>query len=1189
MKYMWRKLLIVLLTSIGAVSIAYGYYNWNMNAQVRASTYYGVGEVFEETGTITFRMGGWDWTIVYEDDSTGEGYIMGRSGKYGAAMYNQVNEDLDRIRQEYDLSDSDVIGERVKSHNNVSTLNLMTLEEYDIITDHEKKLELLLGRDFWLEAFFEDNPEHRIYHYGTSNAVPGYNYLRYNTGTNPRLGSCLYPVFKIKLPSKLKKIQAVTSDKKEQIKKYGESIDPFQIRVVDGVGPFHFYLYDVDENGVGDDTIPSAYFTLENLDSTKGTAQVKQIQNLPSGDHYFKVKVIDECPDENLYNDPSDFTKDESRMKESDAIHVEIQRGDLNIAFQQSGETRKSIVEATSGWDEPAIVHPNDDVEIQYSIVGGDIGLIDIDENTGRITYKGNGAFGKVKIRATADDNPASGEDKYNSAFTEKDIVIYREVDGVVTPDPASSDINVPTFSVDQANIKMNGTIGTIKGTLGTPDTTGGSTTTYKYEIKSGGNANFFKVNSSTGVMQANANLAVGTYNFTITVSDKWSSKDIQVQVNVGMAPAENLKFYENSTSNTIINKKSAKVTDTGVMVFATVKGSSNNNPVTYRLKDGESTNVLDVNPNSGLVTLKNVGTVVIIAEKQGSSGQADAIAELEFTVTAGSQQFIYTDAGGNELPKNGTSYKDYEEVYGKGKTFQLYTSNGINSKAKASNTVTYTLQAGSPTDVISVDQNGLVTILNASLNTQIGQVIVEATSHDPGGNYTDKTIELPITITKADQTISFKNVTPAQSGQGKVTPIILAQDISSNEGGVSVSDTDYYISVDASANGVAWTNNGIDIEYNYSGDPTIEIPLHVEKAGNRNYNKTEANGKMRILSPDESNLSINQPGKIYYGDHFTIRSLQDDSSSTNVQYKFEVNNTIYISQPNVNGNKAEFDALKNSGNTEIEIKVTRTADGEVALSKTIKIKVLPKDIEIIIDDKQKKQGEENPELTFQDFQDQLVSWNGVKDQVDSDDVKLSTTATTTSKGGSYPITGNPKTMNGKFPNYNFIFKDGKLMVEGMIDKDVDGDEEPDFNDPDGDGCPDVNIKWQDEDGNWIIINGDRDYDGIPDLNIDSDGDGKPDINIDMDGDEIPDIDIDINGNGKPDINIDTDDDGKADENLYEINEWKPDKDSHKNGFLYDTIEIKQKKRIGRQWNHSRKYRRYIIFTKLRIKSRRCN
>ena len=51
-------------------------------------------------------------------------------------------------------------------------------------------------------------------------------------------------------------------------------------------------------------------------------------------------------------------------------------------------------------------------------------------------------------------------------------------------------------------------------------------------------------------------------------------------------------------------------------------------------------------------------------------------------------------------------------------------------------------------------------------------------------------------------------------------------------------------------------------------------------------------------------------------------------------------------------------------------------AEGEVALSKTNKGKVLPKDINIKIDDKEKKQGEENPELTFQDFQDQLVSWS---------------------------------------------------------------------------------------------------------------------------------------------------------------------------------------------------------------------
>ena len=705
-------------------------------------------------------------------------------------------------------------------------------------------------------------------------------------------------------------------------------------------------------------------------------------------------------------------------------------------------------------------------------------------------------------------------------------------------------------------------------------------------------------MNASTGIIKANANLGVDTYNFVIIVSDKWSSKEVPVTVNVGMAPAENLKFYENASSNTMITQKSVKITDTNVSVYATVKGSANNNPVTYKLKDGESTSVIDVHPNSGAITLKNVGTVIIVAEKQGNNGQANAIAELTFTVTAGSQEFIYTDASGNELPKSGNGYSDYTEAYAKGKTFQLYTSVGT---TRSTTNVTYALQAGSPTDVISVDPSGLVSILNASLNTQIGQVIVEATSHDPTGNYTDKTIELPITITKDDQTISFKNVTPAQSGKGKVTPIIVAQDISSNEGGITVNDTNYHISVDTSANGVAWTNNGVDIEYNYSGDTAIEIPLHVEKAGNRNYNKAEADGKMRILSPNESNLSINQPGKICYGDHFTIRSLQDDSSSTNVNYTFEVDNTIFVSNPIVNGNTAEFDALKCSNGAKINITVTRTADSEVTLSKTISVEVLPKDINVNIDDKTKQKGEENPPLTFQDFTSQLVSWNGVQDVVDLNDVVLSTTATATSKAGSYPITGNSRTMNTTYPNYNFIFKEGKLMIDSNIDKDVDGDGKPDFNDPDGDGCPDLNIKWKDDNGDWVIINGDRDYDGIPDLNIDSDGDGIPDLNIDTDKDGLPDINlvilkksdwkptkcvvqsttvkeeyctgtsvkpqinVDTDKDHIPNINIDNNGDMEADlnvskdgvvpsTNIIGIHEWKPKHDYSQNGFTYDSI-----------------------------------
>ncbi len=1083
-----------------------------------------------------------------------------------------------------------------------------------------------------------------------------------------------------------------------------------------------------------------------------------------------------------------------------------VEKTGLTVAFDDSNQTKKSITDAATVWNETATAAPNySDVKITYSKVGGDIGLIDIDSDTGAITYKGNGAYGKVKIRATADDDSSSGNDNYNSAYAEKEIVVYAEVNGSVTPHANSSDISTPTFSANDPNIKINGTIGTIKGSPGTPDDVTGSKFTYTYGLKNDGDGSFFAVNASTGVITTKANLAVGSYSITVTVSDKWSTKEIPVTINVGMAAAEDLKFYENSSSNVAITTKSAKATDTNVTVYATVKGSSNSNPVKYKIKDG-STNVIEINEDSGSITIHGVGTVTIVAEKQGGIGQANATAELTFTVTAGSQNFIYTDNAGNELPKQTDKYKAYEEVYEKDKTFQLYTAGN-----PTGSTVTYKLKNGSPTDVISVDSDGLVHILNASLNTQMGKVIVEATSHDPTGNYADKTIELPINIKKAEQTISFADVTYATNGKGKVTPVINEQDLSSNAGGVTVNDTDYYITVDTSVNtSTAWTNDGIEIEYDYDGENGIDIPLHVEKQGNRNYNKAEADGILHIMGPDENMLAVSSPGKIIYGDHFTIRSLQDDSSSINVNYTFEVDNTTYISNPTVTGNKAEFDALKYSGTTTIKIKVTRTADGETPLSKTIMVQVLPKPIEIIIDDKEKLKGEQNPTLTYQDFRSELVSWNGVQDVIQENDIKLSTTAKTDSNAGAYPIKGDSNTLNKTYPNYSFTFKEGTLKIteetieddwyhlelndgsntlytggwtnkdvniisdhaeyinlsldqstwrpnqvtvtkEGetnqsfwmkkdsgaitkekqetikidktapkvknikakdsnnklqdiinklsggiffkpgtafeittddskddlkvsgtkeiaykvykitdgteesikdgtltvtnekasitisettgiykvcviptdnagntgteschevelkKIDVDVDGDGKPDFNDPDGDGCPDLNIKWKDPNTNkWIVVNGDRDYDGIPDFNIDSDGDGipdlnidtdndgkpdlnlvilkkadwkptkcvkadidngileeyctgtnvKPTINIDVDGDRIPDINIDTNGDMKADINVDTDNDNIANTNLSPINVWKPNKDyTHKN-FRYDTMKI---------------------------------
>ncbi len=1120
---------------------------------------------------------------------------------------------------------------------------------------------------------------------------------------------------------------------------------------------------------------------------------VKEPDSLNAGDYYFKVNV-------------KDANGDPIGGVDSATVHIVVGKASLTVMFDDANQTKKSVADASTVWNETATANPNTGTKVTYSVSGGDTYLIDIDADTGTITYKGNGAFGKVKIKATADDDPNIGNDNYESAYTEKDIIIYREVDGSVTPHANSSDSIIPTFTATDTNVKTNGIIGTIQGTTGTPDNIGGSSTiTYKYGLETGGDSSLFTVDPNTGVIKTTGNLGVQSYHITVTVSDKWSTKQIPLTINVGVAGAEDLRFYETSAAVNMISQKSVKVTDTNVSVYATVKGSTNNNPVTYKIKDG-STNIITINPNSGVVTINGVGTVTIVAEKDGGVGQAKAVAELTFTVTAGAQNFIYTDNAGNELPKDGSSYKAYSEVYAPNKTFQLYTAGN-----PSGSTVTYQLKAGSPTDVISVDAGGLVTILNASLNNQMGKVIVQATSHDPSGNYSDKTIELPINIEKGTRTISFKEKPIyVTNGKGKVTPVTEIDGVVDTEG-------DVLIEVDTNEDHtIAWTNDNKTVDYNYSGATGKDIKIHATKPMNRNYKAAEADGTIHIMGPDENILAITSPGQIIYGDHFTIRSSQYDADSTNVQYTFEVDKTTYISNPTVNGNSAEFDALQFSGSNKTTITVTRTADGETPLSKQVQVTVLPKPIEITIDDKEKLKGEQNPTLTYQDFKDQLVSWNGIQDVIQENDIKLSTTAKTDSNAGDYPIKGDSNFLNNTYPNYSFTFKEGILKVteetieddwyhlelddgnntaytgewtnkdvnvisdhneyinmsldqstwnpnkvtvtkEGetnqsfwmkkdsgaitkekqelikidktapkvkgikakdtnnklqdiinklsggiffkpgtsfeittsdkkddlkvsgtkeiaytvfktekqsragdelikdgtltvtnekasitisettgtyrvcviptdnagntnteschevelkKIDVDVDGDGKPDFNDPDGDGCPEINIKWKDQNNldKWIVINGDRNHDGIPDLNIDSDGDGLPDlnvdtdndgkpdlnlvilkkgdwkptkcvkadidngileeyctgigvkpvINVDTDNDGIPNINIDTNGDMKADVNIDTDNDLKANVNIAPPHsEWKPDKNYSygKPSFPYDTVD----------------------------------
>ncbi|MCI8540164.1 MAG: hypothetical protein HFE67_01410, partial [Erysipelotrichaceae bacterium] len=104
-----------------------------------------------------------------------------------------------------------------------------------------------------------------------------------------------------------------------------------------------------------------------------------------------------------------------------------------------------------------------------------------------------------------------------------------------------------------------------------------------------------------------------------------------------------------------------------------------------------------------------------------------------------------------------------------------------------------------------------------------------------------------------------------------------------------------------------------------------------------------------------------------------------------------------------------------------------RSADGELPLTKIVKIKVLPKPVTIEIENKDRLRLEENPPLTYKNFKPQLVTWNGVHDTIDESVIKLSTSAVKYSPIGTYPIIAKnvQKQLNDNYPNYTFTIKDG--------------------------------------------------------------------------------------------------------------------------------------------------------------------
>lgn len=352
---MLKKIWISIFTTVASLSLCYAYYNDQIAAVPSNLTYYQPGDLLERSNQDSFVMGGIEWRIVYTDNSTGKGFIMTKnpatSASYQGASYQcqqsrpgslyideiYYDDCLIQAQNYYASADSDTTGKIMESINSVAQVHTVDLDLFNtlvsndgIASERQHFNQYLAAPGYaWLEE--EGSRVHLAYEVNDvtgfgSSRFGNYNYIwdiaqqHSNIGGAAGYSTSLYFSFAVDLPLK-GIIKSIKPDHASITKPYSDAMNSagnllINIDTVDGEGPYHFYLYDTDSNGVGIDTKPSQYFSL-NPDSTNGKAEISLINKLPAGDYYIKVKVVDESVNDRLYYDSADFTKDTFRTKET--------------------------------------------------------------------------------------------------------------------------------------------------------------------------------------------------------------------------------------------------------------------------------------------------------------------------------------------------------------------------------------------------------------------------------------------------------------------------------------------------------------------------------------------------------------------------------------------------------------------------------------------------------------------------------------------------------------------------------------------------------------------------------------------------------------------------------------------------------------------------------------------------------
>lgn len=388
------------------------------------------------------------------------------------------------------------------------------------------------------------------------------------------------------------------------------------VSVSGGTAP---YTYEFGASGT--DTTSYKYFHITGHSTSQyGTSvfiNTGAVPNgkLPVGTYKFRITVTD-ANGASLFKD----------------VIFSVTQVDATIAFVDSSIKQVAYKDGFTFTEN--IIHTDTGAIVTYS-ANNAIASVKADASgNASITLNSSGAVGDVVITATL---PATTN--YKAATTKKTIRVYEALKNfkftpskkpITVTDTKESGFVLGTLSIEggMANYTFeieadpNGEAGAnVHGTSASVDTTA--------------------TNAKTTDVKTSGQLNAGTYNITFKVTDSNSQVlYLPVEITVTTDDISDFNFYDYENTDTVLTNKTKQIPYGSEDAFVLAKANSGTGAISYKIKDGEPTDVFTLDTSTGAISdIQKKGSVVVQATKAKDSNYNSKTIEMTIEIIDGIQE----------------------------------------------------------------------------------------------------------------------------------------------------------------------------------------------------------------------------------------------------------------------------------------------------------------------------------------------------------------------------------------------------------------------------------------------------------------------------------------------------------------------------------------------------------------------